>query len=211
MKLLTQPQFDAKLNQAIALLAECSASVNLDSAMDMISGGDEIKFSDYGVVPDTIWAHMENWDLAERVSKATQELQDGVDPKVFMKDNDTADQSKTGPRQMQHEQASNVVDLIRKMILNGTNGRMTCPTGIGRTMILTLACNQLVKEGFDVVYASSMNVMVEQMREFGPNFHTMTYRDFVQRDKNDVPCGIVIYDDAKDVDFGDDILAIRMS
>ncbi|MFY0656416.1 MAG: hypothetical protein JXR12_06670 [Neptunomonas phycophila] len=209
MKLLSQPQFDAKMNQAIALLAECTASCNAATAIGMIEDGESMNdFPDFGVDSGTIETILNGHTIFERVATATQELQKGVDPKVFMTDNDTAGQ--TGPRQMQHEQASNVVDLIRKMILTGTNGRMTCPTGIGRTMILTLACNQLIKEGFNVVYASSMSAMVEQMREFGPDFHTMTFREFGQRDVQEIPCDIVIYDDAKDVDFGDDILAIRM-
>lgn len=211
MKKLSQAQFDAKLNMAIALLAECSASVNLDSAMDMIAGGEAINFDGYGTVPDTVWAHLEHWDIAERVSKATQELQKGVDPKYFMKDNATADQPKATTRdEFQADQAKNVTQLIRQMILNGTNGRLSCPTGIGRTMILTLACNELVKDGLHVVYASPMQAMVEQMKEYGPNFHAMTYREFAQRDKEEVPCEIVIYDDAKDMTFGEEVLAIRL-
>lgn len=209
MRNLSQEQINAKLAKAVSLLAECSASVNLDSAMDMIAGGENItraNFGSYGTVPDTIWAHMDNWEIADRVSKEAQELQNNVDPRSFMKDNEGV---KT-PRDMQAEQAESVVGLIKDIVKNGTGARLTCPTGIGRTMILTMACNVLVKEGINVVYASSHRVMVEQMKEFGPDFHTMTFQEFTSRDVEEVPCELVIYDHHVDVDFGDDIVGIRM-
>ena len=116
------------------------------------------------------------------------------------------------PREMQTEQANHVFDLICQVVLNGNNCRMSSPVGIGRTMIMTLACNRLIKEiGLDIVYASPHRVLVEQMREFGPDFPTMTFREFVQRDVQEVPCGVVIYESHHDVDFGDDIVAIRLT
>ena len=211
MKVLTQPQFDAKLNMAIALLAECSASVNLDSAMDMIAGGEDVNFDGYGTVPETIAAHIEHWDIAERVSTATQELQKGVDPKYFMEDNIPAEQFKSTTREeFQTSQVDVVIQLIKQMMSNGTNGRLTCPTGIGRTMILTEACNKLVDAGIDIVYTSGMRAMIDQISEYGPKFHALTYREFNARDKAEIPVQIVVYDDCKDMNFGDGIVAIRL-
>ncbi len=65
-------------------------------------------------------------------------------------------------------------------------------------------------EDINVVYASSLQVMVEQMKEFGPDFHTMTFNEFASRDKEEIPCDLVIYDHQCDVAFNDDIVGIRM-
>ncbi len=85
---LSQEQFDSNLNMAIALLAQCSASINLDSALDMVAGGDDVSFGGYGTTPETITAHLEHWDIAEQVSEATQTIQKNVDFKLLINDND---------------------------------------------------------------------------------------------------------------------------
>ncbi len=114
------------------------------------------------------------------------------------------------PRTQQKEQAELLHDLLGKMRMVGTSGKLNMPTGIGKSMIITLAANKLVDEGVNVVYASSMTVMVEQMREFQPNFRTVTFREFNDIDLTEDPVDVVLYDDVRSMDFGDNILAIQL-
>lgn len=109
-----------------------------------------------------------------------------------------------------NEQAQRILTMIKTLIDSNQDGQIRCPIGVGRSMVLTLAGNQLVDIGLNVVYASPMQAMVDQMREFGPNFHAMTYRDFAHRDKTEIPCDVVLYDDVMNVSFDENVLAIRL-
>lgn len=114
------------------------------------------------------------------------------------------------PRTQQKEQAELLHDLLGKMRLIGTNGKLNMPTGIGKSMIVTLAANKMVDEGVNVVYASGMTALVEQMREFQPKFRTVTFREFNDIDQTEDPVDVVLYDDVRPMDFGNGILAIRL-